>query len=440
MSKLTLRGTTWHLRMRVPKRYSNIEARGEIHRSLLTDSEREARIRLPTAVAAILAELDAKLAISGGVGNGDIYSAAVALASSRGLMYRPVADLANGPLEDILSRLDAMKPGDDVSVSKALLGGIDAPKLLVSGLLDEVERINTHQNRFKSLSQMRLWRNPRKRAVANLIAALGEDRPIMEIDVATALRHKAWWQRRIANEKQKADTANKDFSNMASMLSSYYDSLQLLEVPRPYFGVKIKDRHATKKRKLEMPVAWIEEKWLAKGAFDGLNAEARDILLISIETGCRQTEIHDLPASAIILDHAIPHIEVAFEEGDFRREVKNIASVRQVPLVGLALAAAKRHPNGFPRYRDKQSYSALVNKYLRNNQLVPSEKHTVGGVRHTWESRLKMIGLKSDDRGEMMGHSVSAARDREHYGDDMLLSAKRDLALRIALPVPDHLA
>ena len=179
---------------------------------------------------------------------------------------------------------------------------------------------------------------------------------------------------------------------------------------------------------------------MAKGAFDKLNAEARDILLISIETGCRQNELHDIPASAIILDHAIPHLALAFEEGDDRREVKNVASVRLVPLVGLALAAAKRHPDGFPRYRDKRGYSGLVNKYLRNNLLVPARKYTVGGVRHTWESRLKEIGIYMDDRGEMMGHSISAARGREQYGDVMSLSAKRDLVLRITLPVPDHLA
>ena len=165
--------------------------------------------------------------------------------------------------------------------------------------------------------------------------------------------------------------------------------------------MRIKDRHACKDKKLEIPVAWIREKRSAKGAFDGLDAEARDTLLISIETGCRQTDTHDLPAPAIILGPAIPHIEVAFEKGDFRREVKNIAPVRQLPLVGLALAAAKRHPAGFPRYRDRQSDFALVTKYLRTNQLVPSDKHTVGGVRHTGETRLKLIGFKADDRGEM---------------------------------------
>ena len=63
MAGITKRNGTWHLRMRVPRRYAGVEVRAEIHRSLRTDSEREARARLPAAEAAVLAELDARLAM-----------------------------------------------------------------------------------------------------------------------------------------------------------------------------------------------------------------------------------------------------------------------------------------------------------------------------------------------------------------------------------------
>ena len=46
------------------------------------------------------------------------------------------------------------------------------------------------------------------------------------------------------------------------------------------------------------------------------------------------------------------------------------------------------------------------------NGLLP-EGVTVGGLRHTWESRLKRIGLQSDDRGDLMGaFGRGAARAR----------------------------
>ena len=113
---------------------------------------------------------------------------------------------------------------------------------------------------------------------------------------------------------------------------------------------------------------WIVEKWFAPGAFDGLNEEARDILLMSIETGCRQSEIHDMPSNAIVLDANVPHLRIAFEDGDEKREIKNTASVRCVPLVGVALAAARRHPEGFPRYR----YSTCAKKARRRSDDISS--------------------------------------------------------------------
>jgi integrase len=407
---------------------------------LKTRSRHEALVRLPAAEAAVIATLDARLAVAQGGPQRDVFAAAVALAATRGISYRPAQELAAGPLEEILSRLDAMKPGDGPEVAKAVLGGVEAPQLMLSELVAEIERISSHDNRFKSQNQMRLWRNPRLRAVSNLIAALGGDRPVLSIGQAEAMKHRAWWRKRITAEGQSAETASKDFSNMAGMLKRYYEDLELIDPPRPYAGLSIKDRHARAQRKFEIPVACFIEKWFAPGAFDTLNAEARDILLISIETGCRQSEICDLPPDAIVLDANIPHLRLKNEEGAARRELKNPASHRLVPLVGVALAAARRHPQGFPRYRGKSGYSALINQYLRQHDLVPSPKHTAGGTRHSWESRLKAVLVAVDDRGEMMGHDVSTARDREWYGDEMPLEMKLELALKVALPVPAHLA
>lgn len=441
MAKIKRRGATWHLRMRVPQRYRVVDGRTEIHRSLRTDSEREALIRVPAAEAAVLAELDAKLAIDAGKQSGDAYDAAVALAAVRGFTYRPVNEIAAGTYKDILDRLDAMGTSTNVIEARAVLGGIEAPTLLLSELAPEIEQLARYDNQYKNDAQLQVWRNTRKRAVANLRRAIGADISVFEIDRSVALKHRSWWQKKIASENLVAETARKEFSTIAGMLARYFDSLQMDVIPEPYKTVTIRDARSHKRnRKLEIPVDWIREKWLAVGAFDGLNSEARDILLISIETGCRQNEIHDLPASAIVLNTPIPHLELSFEAGEQRREVKNGASIRKMPLVGIALAAAKRHPDGFPRYRNTRNYSAMINKYLRANDLAPSEKHTAGGTRHLWESRLKVLKLPSDDRGELMGHSVAAARDREEYGDEMSLERKLYLINRLAFAVPEHLA
>ncbi len=437
MAGLIKRGNTWHLRMRVPKRYLAVAGRNEIHRSLETDSERRARELLPDVKAKLLTELEEMTAIKERPEEADAYRAAQKVAQARGFAYRPLSDLLEAPLEDVLERVEASSVEPAPAAAKALLGAFEEPALRLSSLIDEVEQIAAHDNRFKSENQMRLWRNPRKRPAANLQTALGGRNVLVsEIDHAAALKHKAWWQRKIAAENLSTESANKDFANMAGMLRRYYESIAQPDPPFPYHRVSLKDRHKSESRKLEIPVDWIIEKWFAPGSFDGTNAEARDILLISIETGCRQSEICDLLPDAIVLDHPVPHLRLSFEEGENRREVKNTSSVRLVPLVGVALAAAKRHPDGFPRYRGKSTYSATMNQYLRNNGLLPSTAHTIGGIRHTWESRILAETKRMDVSGEMMGHSVKVIRGRPVYGDAMDLAQRQELAMNVMLPMP----
>ena len=439
MAGISLRGKTWHLRMRVPRRYQAVVERREIHRSLGTDSRRRAETLLPAVEADIMAELEARLALREGRSEQEAYQSAVALSRSRGFRYRSLVELQTASTGELVERVEALAVNDGPEMAKALLGGAPAPSLKVSELVELIERISAHENRFKSENQMRLWRHPRNRAVSNLISAVGHNIEVQGIGAAQALQHRNWWSDRMEKKGVSAETANKDFSNMAGMLRRYYEHINMPDPPRPYAQVTITERHRKRARVPEMPVEWIREHWFAEGALDGLNDQARDILLISIETGCRQAEIHDLPAGAIILDASIPHLRIENTDGDERREVKNAPSCRHVPLVGVALAAAKRHPDGFPRYRGSSGYSATVNKYLRARGLMPSPKHTVKGTRHAWESRLKAAGVQSDDRGEMMGHDVSNRRNRELYGDEMPLAKKRELAELVALDVPEHL-
>ena len=197
------------------------------------------------------------------------------------------------PLAELLARVNATQTKfgtPDAGTAEAKLGGVAEPGLMLSGLVAHVEKISAFENRFKSSQQMRLWRNDPKRSVANLIATLGEDGPVGRIGSANARVNRKWWKARLATEDLKAESANKDLTYMSEMLWRYYDHLEHPDPPRPYAGVTIKDRHAKRARKKEVRVDWITGRWLKPGVFDGLNDEARDILRISIQTGCRQSE------------------------------------------------------------------------------------------------------------------------------------------------------
>ena len=438
------RGGSWYLRRRVPKRYASIEARSQIWKSLHTDSRSVAASKAEKVWLELVEGWEAKLA-GRSSDAAERFRAAQALADVRGFRFLSAEDVAKQPLEDILARIASIPIVDgtpDRVEAAALLGAADEPAVMLSDLVAHVEPLAAADNRHKNQNQMRIWRTPRQRAVTNLKAAIGGDLPVAELTALHAKKHRRWWEKKVAAGEAKAQTANKDFNYLSGMLARFYEDLDYDDPPRPYLGVRIKDKFSTRTRKDEVPVGWILEKWLKPEAFEGLNAQARDILLISLETGCRQSEIHDLPASAFHLKGDQPYLSishVAPSEGSEGREIKNMQSARDVPLVGLALAAARRNPEGFPRYRGKASYSAAVNKYLRTHKLVP-EGVTAGGLRHTWETRLKTAGIATDDRGEMMGHSLKARRGRETYGDGLTLSAKFDIVRKVAFPVPAHLA
>ena len=293
---------------------------------------------------------------------------------------------------------DEHRPTPDIVA--AVLGGVERPTVMLSQLVEMVENLSETENSYKNATQMRLWRNPRKRAVANLMKArrergLDPDKPVLDINHQDALIHRRYWKKKIAGKGLDVDTANKDFANMAGMLKRYYESLEDRDEdpnaeppPRPYAGISLTDRHKEVKRKPEFSTKWIEEKILAPGALDDLNDEAADITIIEAETGCRQSEIYNLPPGDIHLDHPIPHflvrnVEPDDDGGTEGREIKNKHSKRPVPLGGISLAAMRRHPVGFPRYRGTVGPSALVNDYFRKHGLFPSPEHTIGGLRHS---------------------------------------------------------
>ena len=444
MRGLVQRQNTWYLKRRVPLRFSSVEPRTEIWMSLKTDSRQVAVLKVAQVWLELVEAWEAKL---GGKSDdaADRFRAAQTLSDMRGFKFLSAEQVAHQPIEDILSRVEAAKGKVgilDEGIAAAFLGVVDQPSLMLSDFPSHVEELATLDNKFKNARQMRVWRNARIRAANNLRSAIGKDIAVVDLTSVHAKAHKRWWEAKMQKDGTSIETANKCFNYVSGMLSRFYDDFDVEDAPRPYLNVGIKDRFKAPKRKSEVPVEFILKRWFAPTAFDGLNADARDILLLAVETGCRQSELFDLPPSAFNLDCDLPYLAIEHEEGSNDvdgREIKNMHSIRHVPLVGVALAAARRNPSGFPRYRGKAGFSASVNKYLRNHDLVP-EGVTAGGLRHTWESRMKRAGYQVDDRGELMGHSVKGRRGREQYGDDLTLENRFEIVRKIALPVPDHLS
>jgi integrase len=160
-----------------------------------------------------------------------------------------------------------------------------------------------------------------------------------------------------------------------------------------------------------------------------LNEEARRVLLLMADTGLRLTEAANLNKGTIHLDCDIPYIEV-LPDG---RRAKTEDSIRQIPLVGTALAAMKLQPQGFPRYVDKgASLSALVNKYLLEKGLRPTLKHSAYSLRHTFKDRLTAAKCQDSMIESLMGHSD----DHPKYGAGPALDLKLEVLQAISFTPP----
>jgi integrase len=139
-----------------------------------------------------------------------------------------------------------------------------------------------------------------------------------------------------------------------------------------------------------------------------------------METGARPSELVNLTKDRIKLTANIPHISVeALERADDApgRELKTVQSKRDIPLVGLALEAMRRHPDGFSRYFDKaDNFSAAANKHFRKRKLLPTPKNTVYSLRHSFKDRLKDVECPEEMIDELMGHKIDKPKYDDGYG------------------------
>ncbi len=427
---LELRNNTWHLRMRVPARYQSVVRRRTIKQTLHTDSRREARKLAALLRADFLAEFDRRL--TGEQAKSiDAFENIVALAKARGTTYRTASELAEGSLVDLMGRLDRLMKEDPsashTTTIAAELGGIDRPATKISDLVTEYEDASRSRLSGKTEDQKRRWRNPFIRAVSELLKVI-PDKPPAEITRQDALSLEAVYLDRVAEKEILADTANKSLGFLRTLLRAHCKRHQL-DDNVAFAELTISGGRDSKKRR-EFSEEWLSENILCENSLPGTNEEIRDVLIIMAETGASPSEITGARPHHFRVDDDIPHIQLK-EEG---RKLKNKFRVRDLVLVGPALEAARRHPVGFSRYRDKPGFSDAANSYLRENDLLPTGEHTVYSIRHSFQGRMRRAGgIDQFFQARMMGHSAKTAIQRECYGDDLTLEQRLALMNAIRL-------
>jgi len=361
------------------------------------------------------------------------YAAARQVAASRGFDYIPERILLQRSFEENLPRLrEAAGPiGQPVSpkIVDALLGGVEvALPPLRQVLTDYVELTKTKHLR-KSERQRHSWRLPRERAVTHFEKAVPslKQAGIDKITRDDALTFRDWWARRIEAGETRAETANKDFGHISQLFREWCELKGHGDLGNPFAKLRFDKAVDPLVTRPSFSRTWIETKLLAAGALDRLNPEAADALLMMVNTGLRPSEILSCPLDDFCLDADIPFLRVAANG----RELKQRHTAREVPLLGVSLAAARRvvARGGVKRYLHKaNTWSSLVNKFLGNNGLKETAQHTAYSLRHYVEDALLEAGVDDRVRADILGHKYA----RPVYGSGGGLQMRRTALEKIA--------
>jgi integrase len=429
------RDGTWYLIRRVPKEFTELDRRVLVRISTeipVVDDPRG--VRAKDVVRQLNDELEAYWR---GMRDGRShdarlrFEAAQQRARSLGLAYSTNAELADGPTSEIIKRIQlllARNAIENETEVAAILGGERRPVMRLSSLVAMFEELESQNLLSMSPNQIKKWRNPKKRALANLIEVVG-DMDIASLTRDHGMQFRRWWQKRVSAESLDIGTANKDIGHISKMLFSI-DMAHQLKLPPVFKQLRLSGEVSAQRSAFD--ATFVQEKILAEDALKSLNDEARHLVLLIADTGLRLSEAANLLPDQIRLDHAVPHVQIRAAG----RRLKTEQSSRDMPLVGCALAVMKLHPKGFPRYRDKAaSLSAIVNKTLGARGLLPSDNHSLYSLRHTFEDRLTAVEAPEKIVAELMGHKWI----RPKYGAGPTLEHKREWLLKIAFTPPAQL-
>ncbi len=287
----------------------------------------------------------------------------------------------------------------------------------------------------KSENQKRRWYLSRKTSLNNFISVVG-DKYLSAISREDALKFYGWWASRLSPKRGakifSSNAGNRDLGAMRKFYAEYHIYFGLEDKPNPFRSLSFR-APIVKDKRPPFEDEWVREKFLSSGSLKFLPEESRYILYALIETGCRPSEITNLRRSNIIISTESPFLKI--RPGP-RRELKSPSSVRDIPLIGIALEVFLRYPDGFPTYRDKsERASQHLLKALRARQLMPSHQHVIYSFRHSFERRMLEAGLDYDLRCRFMGHAIA----RPDYGGGGGIRFRRDQLLKIAHPYSEDL-
>lgn len=303
------KGGTLYMVRNVPVRYRAIEPRKEVWISLGTDSKTLAAQKAEQIWSRTIAGWEAKKA--GDTSDAEkAFAAAQDLARAKGFRWLTAGEVVELPTHELVERAKAIRIHDgkpDLKEAAALLGGAQEPAITINRALELYFELATDEaTRGMSEDQIRRWKNPRKKAIGNFIAVVG-DLAIDQITREHMLDFRDWWNKKLDKEGLTPNSANKDIGYVESTLRLVNEKKRL-RLDLPFGKLRFKEDEDDEKVRPPFSETWIKDKLLAPGALYSLNAEACAVIHVMVNTGARPSEIVGLLPHHIKLDANVPHM------------------------------------------------------------------------------------------------------------------------------------
>lgn len=352
------------------------------------------------------------------------YKRAIAIAHTHGFAYKNAIDIAKtSSYKEILERVElSSAPKSTTPVKQALMGTVDAPTILLSDCKEEFWKHCSDRFTNKSEHQINKYKTPRERSMTDFIAVIG-DKDLKQIVRQDILDFHDYLMSQISHG-MNADTANKKVRHVKDILRTVSNAKQI-EFDEDVLFARTRFK-LIKTSRPPFEAEFVQDTLLP--SLSGLNDDARMMVFAMADTGAREAELIGLDKNDIILDAPIPYIWIRAKE---KRSLKTEHSERRIPLVGTALYAFQQMPSGFNRYKEADSISNLINKYFDNNNLRPTNKHSLYSLRHTFKDRLRDIGAPEEVIDQLMGHRTNKPK----YGRGHKLETTHEWIQKIAYTV-----
>lgn len=285
-SHLELRGKTYYFCMRVPKEFADVEPLREINRTLKTRDRLEAEARCANVRLALFTEWRARRA--GRVADTRAtFDASIDLLKGWGMTFSPMDDLIAGPVENLLSRIEAVANVDPLPAAvPAALGAIELPDVTLREMAERMPILKANEIRAKNARQHREWCGNFKRGARDFTAQIGK-RTILTISEQDATDYTAHWKTLSESGKVTTNYANKQIRYVRQMIDTHLDDIRMPDSKRinVFEKKRVKklayDPEDDERKKLPLPETWIRNRLIKDRVLEALEQEASDIAIIS---------------------------------------------------------------------------------------------------------------------------------------------------------------